>query len=159
VRLMYDSVDAAALPASAQMVAGYANGRYPSYEAIKQRFPRIPVIGIGVFGSALHHPAHVLDIENGDATPEEFGPWARAMRLMDVRRPTAYIGKARLIELLHHRRRGQILDVWVADWTGDHHELAAVGANVVAVQFAAPGHGSPGEYDVSAVYDDSWHPG
>jgi hypothetical protein len=158
MREMFDSVNWGAIPRAAVMVAGYANGRYANYVALKRRFPRAVVLGISVRGTDLHGLAHVLDIENGDATPAEFHPWAVSMADQLVHRPTAYIEASRAHEIVALAPAGSVPDLWLADWTGEPHELTVPGAHVVAVQFAAPGAGSPGDYDLTAVYDDSWHP-
>ena len=157
MRLMFDSTVAGDLPLYADMVACYANGAYANYPAVKARFPRIPVVSISVNASALEL-AHVLDIENGDALPARFQPWAHAMAARGVRRPTAYCSRSVVPLVLRLAPPGVVVDLWVADWTGHPHPLTFPGANVVAVQYAAVGHGSPGHYDMSAVYDDSWHP-
>ena len=158
MRLMYDSTAVSDLPATARMVACYANGRYANYAAAKARFPRIPVVSISV-SSGSGDLAHVLDVENGDALPARFQPWAHDMANRGIRRPTAYCSRTAAPLLLRLAPPGVVVDLWVADWTGQPHPLTFPGANVVAVQYAAPGHGSPGHYDVSAVYDDTWHPG
>jgi hypothetical protein len=151
---MYDSTTIATIPASAPMVAAYANGRYQNYEQARVRFPRIPVVSIAVNTSGF---AHVLDIEQGDATPEQFHGWATAVANRGVRRPTAYCSRSTATAVLRSAPPGVVTDLWLADWSGTAHPLSLPRANVVAVQFAAPGHGSPGHYDVSAVFDDSWH--
>lgn len=157
-RLLYDSVTATDIPLGVEMVAGYSNGRYANYAALKQRFPTIPVLGISV--RADHsHLAHVLDIEQGDASPSQFYGWATSMANAGVHRPTAYISRSAAPGLLAGRPRRVTVDLWVADWTGFPHELSFTGANVVAVQYASPTTRSGGHFDISAVWDDSWHPG
>lgn len=159
MREMFDSVTVSDIPRAAMMVAGYANGRYANFPALVKRFPQAIRLGIAIDGKDFRQLAHVLDIENGDAEPSDFGPWARSMLAQYVHRPTAYIQASRLHELLEYHRPGDPpLDVWAADWTGHPHEIVLKGVNVAAVQFAAPGYGSPGHYDLSAVYDDTWHP-
>lgn len=138
------------------MVAGYANGRYANYPALKARFPHIPVISISV-NAHPHELAHVLDVELGDATPAAFHPWATSMANSGVVRPTAYCSLGLAHQVLALAPRGVTVDMWIADWTGHPHRIALAGANVVAVQYASPGHGSPGHYDLSAVWDDTWH--
>jgi hypothetical protein len=157
VREMFDSVTAEAIPASATMVAGYANGRWANFTAMKARFPRAVVLGISV-NAAHGQLAHVLDIENGDATILDFRAWAVAMAHAGVRRPTAYIARSRLSELLAQQPAGIVTDVWVADWSGAPHPVAVSRANVVAVQYASPAQHSGGDYDLSVVYDYTWHP-
>lgn len=155
MRLMYDSTEPNDIPATATMVAGYANGRYANYDAMKARFPHAHVVSISV--RADDTLAHVLDVESGDATPGQFGPWATKVANRGVVRPTAYCSRSSVPLILAHRPRGVTVDLWVADWTGVAHVLGFEGGNVVAVQYASPGHGSGGHYDVSAVWDQTWH--
>lgn len=158
MRLMFDSTTIADIPRTALMVAAYANGRFANYPQARSLFPGKPVVSISVNG-AHHQLAHVLDIEGGDATIRDFLPWATAMANQGVVRPTAYASLGTATKLLELQPLGRIADLWVAHWTGSPHTVALRGANVVAVQFSAPGHGSAGHYDVSAVYDDTWHRG
>lgn len=72
VRYMYDSVDPAAIPASATMVAGYADGRYANLGEMRTRFPRATVVSIAVRWTTR---SQVLDVETGDATPAEAVQW------------------------------------------------------------------------------------
>ena len=62
---MYDSVNAASLPAGTIRAAGYINGDYASHAAIVQRFPRARVFAIDVLGDAWH-TASILDYEAGN---------------------------------------------------------------------------------------------
>lgn len=158
MRIMCDSVSVGDLPANATMIAAYANGRYANYVTARARFPRAIVLGVSV--NADHaQMAHVLDIERGDASPASFFAWASAMANQGVRRPTAYCSRSTIPSILALRPHPSIVvDVWAADWTGHPHTFTEPGANIVAVQYSAPGHGSAGHYDVSAVWDDTWHP-
>lgn len=45
-RTMYDAIDASLLPTGGDLYAGYVDGRWPSYAAIKKRFPKALVLGI-----------------------------------------------------------------------------------------------------------------
>lgn len=153
-RLMYDSVEVAALPPGT-MFAAYADGRWPNYWAVRSRFPSATVVSIATNPNV--GLAHVLDVEPGDARASQFQAWAHRVASAGVRRPTAYLSREAVPGLLGMAPHGVIVDLWVADWTGHEHELAFRGANVVAVQWAAPGHGSPGHYDVSTVWDPTWH--
>jgi len=62
---MYDSTDAAMLPADGQRFAGYVNGRYANVPAIRARFPKARVFGIDVLGDAWTS-ARVADWEPGN---------------------------------------------------------------------------------------------
>lgn len=46
VRIAYDAIDAASLPKGGDLYLGYVDGNWPSYAAIKKRFPGSLVVGI-----------------------------------------------------------------------------------------------------------------
>jgi hypothetical protein len=158
MRSMFDSDELEAIPINAPMVAAYANGRYQNFERAQVRWPTATVVAISVLGNGPEDLAHVLDIEKGAATASEFEAWADAMRAKHVRRPTAYVALSNAEAVVRAVRGAVKPDLWVADWTGAPHRLEVPGANVVAVQYCSPGTGSHGHYDVSAVWDDTWHP-
>ena len=69
---MADSVDAADLPPGMDAYAGYVDGRWPSYNAIRRRFPPpIHVVSITVKGGV----ARIADVEAGDLTIDEGLAW------------------------------------------------------------------------------------
>lgn len=63
--VMYDAVDAAALPAHTTKAAGYVNGSMQSYMAISQRFPNARLHGIDTLGTDWLR-ASILDYESGN---------------------------------------------------------------------------------------------
>ena len=70
---MFDSVSAEAFPDSGfDATAGYVAGRYPSSGPIKKRFPNLPHLTIAVTSK---QDAQCLDVEPGDAIPEEAPGW------------------------------------------------------------------------------------
>lgn len=72
MRLMYDSTTASDIPADAEIVAGYVDGRYAWSDADWARFPNAVKVRISVFGSL---DADVLDVEPSDATPADAAVW------------------------------------------------------------------------------------
>ncbi|WP_246144484.1 hypothetical protein [Actinacidiphila oryziradicis] len=72
MRTMYDGVTPGNIPASATMVAGYADGLYANVPEMRARFPHATVVSIAVRYTTR---AQVLDVENGDATPAEAVLW------------------------------------------------------------------------------------
>jgi hypothetical protein len=84
---MYDSVNAAAIPADAQLVAGYVDGRYAWTAADWARFPHAVHVPIAVFPTT--NAGVMLDCENGDATPTQCPGWVRMRRAAGVD-PTVY---------------------------------------------------------------------
>jgi hypothetical protein len=155
---MYDSVTADAIPREAEMVACYVSGRYANSAYVQARFrPPAVIVRVGVFvDTALH--SDVLDIEAEDSRPVQFHPWAERMANEGVVRPTAYGTLGTCREVARMAPAGSVVDFWVADWTGHPHELTIPGHHVVAVQYASPTSGSGGDFDLSVVYDDTWHP-
>ncbi len=71
--IMYDSIYVSSFPASGfQATAGYVNGKWPNSAAMQARFPNLPHVALSVFASGA---ADGLDVENGDATPDEAPGW------------------------------------------------------------------------------------
>lgn len=87
MRVMYDSINASAIPADAQMVAGYVDGAFMWSAADWARFPNAVHVGIAVFAST--NAGQVLDVESGNATPQEAPAWCR-MRQAAGQIPTVY---------------------------------------------------------------------
>lgn len=81
MRTMYDSVTPENIlqhDTTPTMVAGYANGRYKWSDADWALFPHAIKVRIAVRASFLD--AHVLDCEEGDASPSECPLWAQERR-------------------------------------------------------------------------------
>ena len=87
LRVMYDAVTPSNIPAEAQMVAGYVDGRYAWSSADWARFPGAVKVKIAVFPST--NDGHVLDVERGNATPAEAPGWVLKRRAAGVD-PTVY---------------------------------------------------------------------
>lgn len=84
---MFDSVDVSQIPASAQAVAGYVNGRFVTYPHLLAAFPHAHVLSIAVNAAA---DADCLDIETGDATPGQAAAWYARQKTRGVARPCLY---------------------------------------------------------------------
>ena len=147
MRIMYDSVSPSLIPAHAEMVMGYIDGKYTWSEEDWARFPGAVKVGISVEPAREH--GDVLDVERGDATPDDASWWITARRVAGSRWHAIYCNRVTVPAVLdataHLRIRFGLV---VADWTGQPHELPGA----VAVQYA-----STPEYDLTAVYDASWH--
>ena len=50
VRVMYDAIVAADVPADGWAVAGYVNGQWPDFGALETRFPSLKCVSITVKG-------------------------------------------------------------------------------------------------------------
>lgn len=142
---MYDAVDVAAIPAGAQIVAGYVDGNWPTYNAVRTAFPLAQHVSITVTGRA---GARVADVEQGDLTPQSGAHWA-AVEIAAGRRPTLYYSRAIAGEISAALAALGIpldaVDYWVADWTGSEHLVPGS----VATQWASPATGSGGNFDIS----------
>lgn len=84
---MYDAVNLAEIPKDAAAVAGYVNGRWPTYPKLKMLFPRAHRLSIAVTAEA---DADCLDIERFDATPGQAPGWVRRQQGLHVWRPAVY---------------------------------------------------------------------
>ncbi len=84
---MYDSVTAANIPPTAEIVAGYIDGLYAWSDADWARFPLALKVTIAVFAV---DDADVLDVEHGDATPAEAPAWVLRQRARGAD-PTVYV--------------------------------------------------------------------
>jgi hypothetical protein len=147
--VMYDSTTAADIPPGAVIVAGYIDGEYKWSAADWARFPNAKTLQIAV---TFVDGGECLDIENGDATLQQAPAWVKARQKAGIARPWLYVNRANLADLqaLVAKLLGPGTEVgyWVADWSGEPHEVE--GAD--AVQYASPTLGSPGHFDLSIVY-------
>lgn len=89
MRTMYDGVnsDAAVIPTSAQLVAGYVDGFYAWTALDWARFPYAVHVQIAVHSTT--DAGNVLDVEVGDATPEQAVNWVLTRRAAGMD-PTVY---------------------------------------------------------------------
>lgn len=121
---MYDTTDVnTGLPvAHPQAVAGYVNGNWPSYNGLVKRYPGAKHLSIAVNTSA---DARCLDVETGDATPDQAPGWVRRQHARGVKRPIVYANTSTMpavIAALEHDsiKRDEYL-VWTAHYTGTPH--------------------------------------
>jgi hypothetical protein len=86
---MADSITVAALPAGYDAYLGYVDGLYNTAAALKARFPGSPLVLLTVTDT---HPAGAngADVETGDLTQAEAGPWAAQAITNGVWRPVLY---------------------------------------------------------------------
>lgn len=155
MRLMYDSTDAFAIPAGAEMIAAYFNGKYANLAQVRVRFPHADIVTVTVMDAAQ---ADVLDVEARNASPAQAAGWIRAMHSAGYQRPTVYCSLATVPAVREATGilvAGVDYDVWAADWTGSAHEVVLPGPGQHAVAAAVQYENTPG-YDVSAVYDNGW---
>jgi hypothetical protein len=123
---MFDNIDAAEIPAHAQACAGYVGGRWPSWQPMVDRFPHLASLGRVVpIAVNTSEKARILDVETGDASAEQAGPWVKGMIAEGVHDPGVYCSRAAMpavkasLAAAHLDRSEYVL--WVADWTYHAH--------------------------------------
>lgn len=150
---MYDSTNAADIPTDAAAVAGYANGQFAWRASDWALFPAASKLGIDVDNQGV---GGCLDIEKGDATPADAPGWVARRHAAGINRPWLYMNRSTWEDVHDVLVRSNLPEnswgYWVADWTGEPHELALVdGTRADAVQYANPDT-SGGHFDLSAIY-------
>lgn len=141
-RTMYDSITIANLPGNASMVAGYVDGRWPTFAALERAFPNAVRVSIAVFATST---AHVLDVEKGDATPMQSVDWVVRMRALG-RDPTVYCSTSAwpAVKACFAARSVSLPHWWRADYNG----RAVLEMGEIAHQYV-----DIGPYDISTVAD------
>lgn len=85
MRIMYDSITASNCPDDGQLYAGYVDGRWPNWAEMARRHPGKRIVKVTIWNG----DADVLDVEAGDATPQQAVIWCRARRKLG-KDPTVY---------------------------------------------------------------------
>lgn len=148
-RRMYDSTNAADIPTTAQMVAGYlAPSPYAWSAADWARFPHAVKVRIAV--RAYTDDGHVLDVESGDATPAQAPGWVQMRRAAGAD-PTVYCSASAWPTVKAAFAAAHVAEPhwWIAAYPGGG---PVIPAGAVAHQYADP-LTSGGHYDISAVAD------
>jgi hypothetical protein len=95
-RVMFDSVNPAAIPADASLVAGYVDGAVSAWPASAwDRFPEAEKVRINVTGDPSHG-GDVLDVERFDATPAHAPGWFDARTAAGAKGLTIYCNRSTL---------------------------------------------------------------
>lgn len=158
-RNMYDSTNMAAIPADAQIVAGYPYAFPVDYAA----FPDALQVWIDQHGN---HPdtCHVADYENGAiGSPTAIRNWVIAWHglhpvglaavngYFDI--PTVYFDLNNQKTVMN-ALSGLTYDVWLAHYDAGTNPVPGTSL----LQYATPTSNPPsgGDYDKSVVYDDTW---
>lgn len=114
---MYDSIDVNAIPLHPQAVAGYVGGNWPTYSPLVKKFPFSKHKSIAVSAS---EDAEILDIENGDASPDQAPAWVRRQLARGVKLPGVYADASTMPSVLAALSaagiKRQDFVVWVADY-------------------------------------------
>jgi hypothetical protein len=147
MRVMFDSVTPSAIPTNAALVAGYINGPFAWTAAEWSRFPHSVQVRISVRASL--NDGHVIDCENGDATPAQAVQWV-AMRRRSGADPSVYCNASTWPTVQAAFRSAGVAapHYWIAHYDGS----TAIPAGAVAKQYNDPPK-SGGNYDITAVAD------
>lgn len=94
---MYDSIEVEQIPSGARAVAGYVGGKWPTFAALVKAFPRARHLSIAISAT---ESADCLDIEPGDATPEQAAVWVRGRLHEGARRPVVYASASQIDNLV-----------------------------------------------------------
>lgn len=116
---MYDAIEfrTAGIPVEhPEAIAGYVDGKWPSYDEGCKRYPNAKHYSIAVSAKAR---ARFLDIEQGDANPDEAVNW---FRNFSEGKPGFYCSESRMVEVEHALllagiKRWQYL-IWSAHYAG-----------------------------------------
>ena len=139
---MYDAVTPDNIPLSATLVAGYTDGHYANITEMQARFPHAAVVRITVFAS--DDEGDVLDVETGDATPDQAPAWVVKRRRAGHTAPAVYCNQDTWPTVIAAFRRAGVADPlwWIAEWDG----VAELSTGMFAKQYA-----STSRYDLSIV--------
>jgi hypothetical protein len=147
---MYDAIRAATIPSWAQMVAGYCDTiRIPQWTDAEWRlFETVPRVRIAKKAST--NDGHVLDVEVGDAKPEEAPGWVR-MRRNSGMNPSVYCNLATWPRVRSAFYNSNVDEpwYWIAKYDGDPNwPTGWEAAGVVAKQWK-----NTADWDISSVAD------
>ncbi len=149
-RIMADSITAADIVPNPDLVAGYVNGNYAWTTADWQMFGQAGQVRINVTGGL--NLGNCLDIETGDATPGHAAAWFDARHAAGTTNLAIYCSRDTL-PAVRAAMGARHYYVWLATLDGTRGPFPGIAAVQWAGQAQTHGH-----YDLSEVYDDTWHP-
>ncbi len=146
VAALYDSAaDWDQIPLDAPGVAGYVNGRL--YTWPPQAWARFhPPTVLKTISVLANEPAQILDVEAGDADPDQAPGWVDLARGAGVPVPTLYCSRLNTWPPTLAACKGKVCNYWVADQNGVPHLVPGS----VATQWT-----DTGPYDISSA-DLAW---
>ena len=130
------------------LVAGYVDGVFAWSDADWSLFS-CPKVRIASSAGTSPQVAHVLDVENGDATPDQSVGWIKWARSLGLRR-AVYCGRNTwgVVKAAFDAAGEAYPDWWVALWTGTPGLIDGT----VATQYADPPQ-TGAHFDASSVAD------
>lgn len=159
-RTMYDSTTAGDCPADGDLYAGYTAGEWADYGDMVRLFPGKQHVRIDV--SAFGGPADVLDVETGDATPDQAPGWVNRQHANGVPLPAVYCNRGNEDAVAAALQAAGVPTTAAVLWLatgGDAYTgpWEVRGYRIVAVQDRTSVQ-TGGHYDASTVYADDWMP-
>jgi len=132
---MFDSVNLDEIPANPQAVAAYVDGRFANATEAAQRFPHAHLLTIAVSAA---HDASCLDIETGDATPEQAPAWYQRQKARGAARPclyaSAFVMDTEVLPALRAAGIGRpAVRLWSAHYSGTPHICSPTSCRELAV--------------------------
>lgn len=149
MRIAYDALNPARIPNSAVMVLGYDEWSAADWS----RFKGAQKIRIAQSADQVGKQYSILDVERGDATIEQAPGWIRKQQGAGAIFNTVYVQESNL-EVLRRACHGLHYYILLAWWRSSGAPLHVAGT--IGMQYA--GNVDGGAYDLSAIYDDKWHP-
>lgn len=146
-RSMFDGITPVSVPAGAAAVAGYVGGNWPSYSALVAKYPGALHVSIAVNSG---EDARVLDVEQGDATPDQAPGWAARQRAKGNPYPVIYCNTSTWPEVRAAFAAQGVPEplYWVAAYVTDPAQVPAIPAGAIALQYY-----DFGGYDASVIAD------
>lgn len=145
---VYDSVTASDIPLDAPAVAGYIDGPFKWNDAHWARFPNAHKIRIATMAST--NDGDFLDVERGDATPEQAPFWIRMRRKAGHSVPGVYVNLSNVVAVLSAFGGRNLPVFWLAHYDG----MPTLPSGYIGKQYAnavLTGH----HYDLS-IFDESY---
>lgn len=175
---MADSITTADIPLSTTLpgtsdhvtieyVAGYGNGNWPNATDNEKKWGSDKNVRLVVVDTNGNLPsADVLDVENGDASPETAAWWIKH-RIADGYNKeypgVIYCNRGNITAVFNAMdsmgyKVGKDFRTWIATLDGTKTVADMTGVTAVQVYPAAgqPGPATSGHFDLSIVYDTSW---
>ena len=140
---MYDAVTLGNIPHNAEAVAAYNDGDFSDYDQALKLFPHAKVASITVTAA---RDGHILDVENGDATPQQAPVWVRRQHVRGLKMPIVYIELSRLGELFTAMARAGIHRSEYLVWCAHYTDIPHIEAGCDATQYSG---GVTAPYDIS----------
>lgn len=146
-RTMYDSTTAADIPLDAPMVAGYVDlWSAGDWDRFPASTPRVRI------ARNAGEDGDVLDVESGDATPDDAPPWVQRQRARGAT-PCVYMSGSVWETCRDAFRAAGVPEPlwWVAGYAEPNDP--SIPPPAIAHQYASPAYGSGGHWDLSSVVD------